>query len=78
MREGIERFFISDINNPAASSKAQSEVSVMWDQVSVDAGEFNHIPGGCNVLWMDGHVSFIKYPGEWPVTALWATLNDVF
>ena len=33
MREGIERFFITDVNNAAASAKAQSEVWVMWDDL---------------------------------------------
>jgi len=23
---------------------------------------FNHVPGGANVLYMDGHVGFQKYP----------------
>jgi prepilin-type N-terminal cleavage/methylation domain-containing protein/prepilin-type processing-associated H-X9-DG protein len=76
LREGIERFLITDINNPAASSKAQSELSVMWDSVwspaRTDSSEpgasyFNHVPGGGNVLYMDGHVSFVRYPGTWPV-----------
>ncbi len=68
IREGIERFFITDINNPAASAVAQSEVAVMWDEVGVGSG-FNHKPGGCNVLYMDGHVEFRKYPDtEFPVT----------
>ena len=31
LREGIERFLITDINNPAASTQAQSEIVVMWD-----------------------------------------------
>jgi len=31
---------------------------------------FNHIPGGANVLYMDGHVEFIKYPGKFPLTQL--------
>ena len=77
LREGIERFFISDINNAAASNLAQSELAVMWDQFTswsegggASGGiNFNHIPGGCNVMFMDGHVEFIKYPGEWPVSA---------
>ena len=69
LREGIERFFITDINNPAASALAQSEVPVMWDEVSDNPEGFNHVPGGCNVLYMDGHVEFIKYPStEFPVT----------
>ena len=65
-REGIERFFITDINNPAASAQAQSEVAVIWDTLGdgADVGIFNHIPGGCNVLFMDGHVEFQKYPAR--------------
>lgn len=64
LREGIERFFITDINNPAASSRAQSEIVAMHDAISTEATHYNHIPGGANVLYMDGHVSFIKYGGE--------------
>lgn len=65
LREGIERFLITDINNPAASAKAQSDLFIMMDQLgnlgNIDL--FNHIPGGCNVLYLDGHVSFNKYNG---------------
>ena len=75
LREGIERFSITDINNPAGSAKAQSEIFVMMDVIStggldaVDSiARFNHVPGGANVLYMDGHVEFIRYPGDYPVT----------
>lgn len=61
LREGIERFLITDINNPAASAQAQSTVFIMWDQVATSASAFNHIPGGSNVLYMDGHVEFVRY-----------------
>ena len=74
LREGIERFLITDINNPAASALAQSELPIMWDYIDMGGPEdperierFNHIPGGCNVLYADGHVEFLKYPGEHPV-----------
>ena len=30
----------------------------------------NHIPGGSNVLFMDGHVEFVKYPGKFPMTSV--------
>ncbi len=63
LREGIERFLITDINNPAASAQAQSEVFIMMDELGSGNAihKFNHVPGGCNVLYMDGHVSFVRY-----------------
>ena len=76
-REGIERFSITDINNPAASARAQSEIPIIGDWVSTDVGqEFNHAPGGCNFLYMDGHVDFIRYPGKWPVSVSMACLQS--
>jgi len=64
LREGIERFLITDINNPAGSAAAQSEIFVMWDSTSTKAKDYNHVPGGANVLYMDGHVEFVKYPSQ--------------
>lgn len=79
LKDGIERFLITDINNPGAGAQAASTVPVMWDIIGSgqlvpnipggyfkdDGAEtFNHIPGGCNVLYMDGHVEFSKYPSE--------------
>jgi prepilin-type processing-associated H-X9-DG protein len=66
LREGIERFFITDINNPAASSVAQSDIWVYYDVVLPISERFNHVPGGGNILYMDGHVEFIRYPGDGP------------
>ena len=78
LREGIERFFITDINNPGASAVAQSELFVMADLISSTVSEFNHVPGGANVLFLDGHVEFIRFPGDWPVTRAWAIVVSVF
>ncbi len=39
----------------------------MFDTISSMVKYFNHVPGGANVLYMDGHVEFIRYPGEVPV-----------
>lgn len=68
LREGIERFVITDINNAGASSSAQTEAAVMWDNsytnegALTDMNSFNHVPGGANVLYMDGHVEWAKFP----------------
>lgn len=73
-REGIERFFITDINNPGASAKSQSSIPYMWDQNLGGSAttRFNHVPGGTNVLYLDGHVQFQKYPGPFPAVKWWA------
>jgi len=78
LREGIERFLITDINNPAASAVAQSELAVMFDTVSALPGDFSHVPGGANTLYMDGHVEFLKYPSEFPASVAFAvTANGI-
>ena len=66
-REGIERFFVTDINNPAQTAMAASMIPVMWDTVRTDNGtpvpeNTNHLPLAANVLFMDGHVEFARYP----------------
>ena len=67
-REGIERFLITDINNAGASAQAQSDVPVAWDHISSEVTDYNHVPGGSNILFLDGHVEFMKYPGDYPIT----------
>ncbi len=75
LREGIERFFITDINNPASGSIAQSQLPVMWDAWSENENTandsaivyFNHVPGGSNVLYVDGHVEFVRFGSKFPI-----------
>lgn len=82
LRDGVERFLITDINNPASATYAQSALPTMCDAWGVvkktnglDLGSaaipaFNHVPGGANVLFMDGHVEFQRYSvtgGTFPV-----------
>ena len=67
LREGVERFAITDIYNPAASSMGQSGIPIMWDgfAASIDrdgnynrqesmANRFNHIPGGERIKFWTG------------------------
>jgi prepilin-type processing-associated H-X9-DG protein len=78
LREGVERFLITDINNPAGSTAAQSTVFIMWDAYSTNTtrdngrgvdgvARFNHVPGGSNVLYMDGHVEFVRLNAKAPM-----------
>lgn len=83
LREGIERFSITDINNSSASAQAQSELFVLYDTIStnIDGGSspsaYNHLPGGGNVLYMDGHVAFTVFPGRTPMSRAWAVLTGL-
>ena len=84
LREGIQRFLITDINSPASESTASSTVPILWDAFaqSLDGvtfssrgfaegtTTFNHLPGGANVLYMDGHAAFLTYLAQqYPVTS---------
>jgi len=72
IKEGVERFLITDINNSAATALAQSSVAVMYDSIegarAVDAADrvarFNHVPGGGNAQYMDGSVRWHRYPND--------------
>ncbi|NLO33785.1 MAG: hypothetical protein GX117_10595, partial [Candidatus Hydrogenedentes bacterium] len=63
-------FMITDVNNPQTSAMAQSNLFTMMDLFGNYGAIvfFNHVPGGCNVLFMDGHVDWIPYvppaPGQ--------------
>ena len=61
LREGIERFFVTDVNNAAASVQGQSTLAIAWDAIAPRARMFNHVPGGANVLFLDGHVAFQRW-----------------
>jgi prepilin-type N-terminal cleavage/methylation domain-containing protein/prepilin-type processing-associated H-X9-DG protein len=81
VKEGIERFLITDINNPAASATAQSALPILWDKISANPTGgigFNHVPGGCNTLYLDGHAEFVRLGKRFPATPGHATLNSLF
>jgi prepilin-type processing-associated H-X9-DG protein len=76
--QAVSRRSWKGINNPAQGAEAQSTIAVMWDQINSTVADgsgvtMNHIPGGSNVLYLDGHVDFIRYLefGEFPVNRLW-------
>ncbi len=79
LREGVERFLITDINNPAASAMSQSEIVVYFDQFGPgdNIRWSNHVPGGSNVLYMDGHVEFLKYPSKYPVSRTFMAIFEM-
>jgi len=63
LRLGIERFFITDINDPSTAQTAAKEIPILIERPG------NHDRNGGNVLFLDGHVEFVDYPGKFPMTA---------
>jgi len=62
LREGVERYYITGTASLEASAKMQSEIPVMIGRPE------QHVPAGSAVLYLSGHVEFIRYPGKWPMT----------
>ena len=61
LREGVERHFITDINNPAGTAMIQSKLPVFIEKPG-------HHDNTINVLFMDGHVERLTCPGEFPAS----------
>ena len=58
VRAGVERLFITDVNNPASAAMIQSSIPLFIE-------EPHHLdPPGGNVLYLDGHVEFQRYDPE--------------
>ena len=79
LKEGIERFFITDINNPGATAQAQSQIVILHDGISEEATHFNHVPGGANILFLDGHVAFNRWnsaSGNFPMNEAGMILHE--
>jgi prepilin-type N-terminal cleavage/methylation domain-containing protein/prepilin-type processing-associated H-X9-DG protein len=78
MSMGVDRFLVTDINRIFTGSETgASAVPLMWDQISTSITEFSHVPAGQNVLYLDGHVEFLKYDferDEFPSSALYAAI----
>ena len=62
LREGIARVAASDPQSLLDAAVAKSQIPVLIERTD------NHLPPGGNVLFMDGHVEFSRYPGKWPMT----------
>ncbi|MBI5095201.1 MAG: hypothetical protein HZB26_22550 [Candidatus Hydrogenedentes bacterium] len=79
LRNGLERFMLTDINGPDPpggwDAWARVRTVVAFDTFESSSTEisFNHTPDGGNVLYMDGHVEFHR-SGAYPYIPAWAEI----
>jgi len=51
---------------------------IAWEFISTDMSEMSSGSIGANVMYSDGHVEYISYPGEYPVCPVVAELSHKF
>jgi len=75
IREGVENALINNAIAYGSTVRGQSTIPILWDTLAsglegvtamADGGAvlYNHMPGGSNVLFMDGHAEYIPYSGD--------------
>lgn len=62
LRSGIEAALFENDSTPSAA--LMRRIPVLIERI----GNHTHEMVGANVLYLDGHVEFIEYPGKWPMT----------
>jgi prepilin-type processing-associated H-X9-DG protein len=54
-----------------------ANVPVMWDKPSGQISKFSHVPAGSNVLYLDGHVEFLRFDPSYPQFPATLTLGKL-
>ena len=62
LSEQAARYGVGDHASPAEYERARERIPIVIERPG------NHERPGGNVLYLDGHVEFIQYPGKWPMT----------
>ncbi len=69
LKRGAESF----LNDPP---KTAADIPIVWDRPYTDPANFSHIPPSGNVLYLDGHIEFVKLGEKFPMTETMARLLD--
>jgi prepilin-type processing-associated H-X9-DG protein len=78
LETGAGESLITDISLIFSGEEIGSSViPVVFDRPFADTMKRNHfVVPGCNVLYLDGHVDFHRYPGDFPVSITMAGSLD--
>lgn len=83
VKDGVNRLFIEDVNRPGLTAVPETRIPLLFDTMSVYGRHLpNHVvPPGGNVLYMDGHVEYKRFPDKQlqppytPVLVEWLRAN---
>jgi len=63
LRHNVECLFeVEGLGKPQSCNVAASRIPLLIER------QGHHKKEGGNVLYLDGHVEFLRYPGKWPMT----------
>jgi len=67
VRDGVPKYFLTETDDPSKGHVSEAQIPILYDSVAADDGSvfMNHIwPLGGNVLYMDGHVEYRRFPNS--------------
>lgn len=64
LREGVERFYVTDVEDEAAAERIAATIPVMFE-IPYPEGHPSH-QALCHVLYLDGHVATVPYGDGFP------------
>jgi prepilin-type N-terminal cleavage/methylation domain-containing protein/prepilin-type processing-associated H-X9-DG protein len=76
-KEGRE-FLLSPMDDAMQGRVLDASVPVEWEFLSTNPGDTSSGTIGSNVLYPDGHVQYMRYPGAFPMTRTVAELSHEF
>ncbi len=65
--KGVEIFFTTNYGDPEAAARMRATIPVMFE--TFDIPGFGREPDGANVLYLDGHVDYVRFGEAFPVNA---------
>ena len=76
--ESGKEFLLEPLSNVVRGRVANIHIPLEWEFISTDLGDTSSGSIGTNVLYPDGHVQYIAYPGAFPATRTVAELSHRF
>ncbi len=64
--KGVEVFFTTKYTDPEALARTRATIPILFETFSSIG--FDHDPDGANVLYLDGHVDYVRFGSQFPVT----------
>lgn len=66
LKRDVEYFFVTSRSDPQAAANTRAGIPIMFE--TFESKAFGRDPDGANVLYLDGHVEYVRFGTKFPVT----------